>query len=38
MHPLADLQLLALLAVANTAPLIGKRLLGDGWPGRSTAA
>jgi len=34
MHPLADLQLLALLAVANTAPLIGKRLLGDrlAWP------
>ena len=29
MHPLLDLQLLILLAVANTAPLLGKRVLGD---------
>src|SRR5262245_15311496 len=29
MHPLVDLQLLLLLALANTAPLIGKRLLGN---------
>jgi CDP-2,3-bis-(O-geranylgeranyl)-sn-glycerol synthase len=29
MHPLADLQLLALMAVANTTPLIAKRLLRD---------
>jgi len=28
-HPLLDLQLLILLAVANTAPLLGKRVLGD---------
>jgi CDP-diglyceride synthetase len=28
-HSLLDLQLLVLLAVANTAPLIGKRALGD---------
>ena len=34
MHPLLDLQLLILLAVANTAPLLGKRSLGDrlAWP------
>ena len=34
MHPLLDLQLLILLAVANTAPLLGKRVLGDrlAWP------
>ena len=34
MHPLLDLQLLVLLAVANTAPLLGKRALGDrlAWP------
>ena len=34
MHPLLDLQLLILLAVANTAPLLGKRALGDrlAWP------
>jgi CDP-diglyceride synthetase len=33
-HPLLDLQLLVLLAVANTAPLLGKRALGDrlAWP------
>lgn len=34
MHPLLDLQLLVLLAVANTAPLLGKRILGNrlAWP------
>jgi CDP-2,3-bis-(O-geranylgeranyl)-sn-glycerol synthase len=34
MHPLLDLQLLVLLAVANTAPLFGKRALGNrlAWP------
>jgi CDP-2,3-bis-(O-geranylgeranyl)-sn-glycerol synthase len=34
MHPLLDLQLLVLLAVANTAPLVGKRVAGDrlAWP------
>ena len=34
MHPQLDLQLLVLLAVANTAPLLGKRALGDrlAWP------
>jgi CDP-2,3-bis-(O-geranylgeranyl)-sn-glycerol synthase len=31
LHPLLDLQLLILLAVANTAPLLGKRGLGDRW-------
>jgi CDP-diglyceride synthetase len=29
MHPLIDLQLLVLIALANTAPLIAKRLLRD---------
>jgi CDP-2,3-bis-(O-geranylgeranyl)-sn-glycerol synthase len=28
-HPLLDFQLLALLALANAAPLIGKRILGN---------
>ncbi len=34
MHPLLDLQLLVLLAVANTAPLLAKRALRDrlAWP------
>ena len=34
MHPLLDLQLLVLLAVANTAPLLAKRVMGDrfSWP------
>jgi len=33
-HPLLDLQLLVLLAVANTAPLLAKRVMGDrfSWP------
>src|SRR5215471_4518386 len=34
MHPLLDLQLLVLLATANAAPLLGKRILGKrlAWP------
>jgi CDP-2,3-bis-(O-geranylgeranyl)-sn-glycerol synthase len=34
MHPLLDLQLLVLLAVANTTPLLAKRALGNrlAWP------